>query len=160
MSEELYICDDIETIIATIGDWAEEKGWQGKPPTEDDIRLAREIAARMRAIGQLCDDVERIRNGKAPARPMAPFCGTVEAALKLSKICLMATELAEMADAVVEGTKKDDKVPEYPGEHAELADVFIRGFQYASAFAIDLAAVLIDKHRYNITRPIKHGKLA
>lgn len=51
----------------------------------------------------------------------------------------------------------DDKIPNYTGEAAELADCVIRILDYCGAFGIDLGATIAAKHEYNITRPHRHG---
>lgn len=52
---------------------------------------------------------------------------------------------------------RDDGKPE--GFAFELADVFIRLADLAAALGIDLGAVVAEKHRFNVTRPRKHGRL-
>lgn len=52
---------------------------------------------------------------------------------------------------------RDDGKPE--GFAFELADVFIRLADLAAALGIDLGAVVAEKHRFNVTRPHKHGRL-
>jgi hypothetical protein len=76
---------------------------------------------------------------------------------KLHKIALMHSELGEMT----EGVRKpcaDQHCPEFTSEEIELADTFIRGFDYAGAFGLRLAEAILAKMEYNATRPYKHGK--
>lgn len=76
---------------------------------------------------------------------------------KLHKIALMQSELGEM----VEGVRKpqaDQHCPEFTSEEIELADMFIRGFDYAGAFDLRLAEAIEAKMAYNQSRPYKHGK--
>ena len=53
------------------------------------------------------------------------------------------------------GSIREDGKPE--GFDSELADVVIRVFDLAEAVGINLGAAIIDKMRYNETRPYKHG---
>lgn len=74
-----------------------------------------------------------------------------------SKICLMHSELSEM----LEGVRKpgpDSHCPEFTSEEIELADVFIRGGDYAGARMLRLAAAIMAKMGFNANRPHKHGK--
>jgi len=43
------------------------------------------------------------------------------------------------------------------GFASELADVVIRCFDLAGALGIDLQDAIIQKHKYNKTRPFRHG---
>lgn len=81
----------------------------------------------------------------------------VAAMLKGAKIDLMHSELGEMT----EGIRKpgpDSHCPEFTSEEIELADVFIRGGDYASARGLRLGAAIVAKMAFNATRPRKHGK--
>lgn len=51
----------------------------------------------------------------------------------------------------------DDAVGKPEGVAAELADVFIRIFDFAGAYGVPLAEAIIRKHNYNFTRPYRHG---
>jgi len=41
----------------------------------------------------------------------------------------------------------------------EIADIIIRALDLAGRLGIDIAACVESKHKYNVTRPILHGKL-
>lgn len=74
-----------------------------------------------------------------------------------SKIALMHSELSEM----LEGVRKpgpDKHCPEFSNEEVELADLFIRGGDYARAKGLRLAEAIIAKMKFNEGRPYKHGK--
>ena len=71
----------------------------------------------------------------------------------LSWMMLVTTEVAEAAEAVRVGDKKNFA--------EELADVCIRVFDCAATLGIDLEQEIADKMEKNKNRPLKHGgKLA
>lgn len=91
--------------------------------------------------------------------PKAGWAAKYTVDVKLSKIALMHSELGEMT----EGVRKpgpDQHCPEFTQEEIELADCFIRGFDYAGAFGLRLAQAIEAKMAYNASRPYKHGKQA
>jgi NTP pyrophosphatase (non-canonical NTP hydrolase) len=66
-------------------------------------------------------------------------------------ICLMHSELSEM----MEGERKDlmdDHLPHRKSAEVELADLFIRGLDYAGAYGFDLAGAIREKLEYNAKR--------
>jgi NTP pyrophosphatase (non-canonical NTP hydrolase) len=72
-------------------------------------------------------------------------------------IALMHSELSEM----LEGVRKpgpDSHCPEYTSEEIELADLFIRAFDYARGHKLRLLEAILAKMRFNESRPYKHGK--
>jgi len=73
-------------------------------------------------------------------------------------IALMHSELSEALESARKGWAKDDKIPEYTGVEAELADTIIRIMDFAGRHDLDIASALFDKLEYNIERPFKHGK--
>lgn len=82
----------------------------------------------------------------------------------LAKIALMHSELSEALEAIRDGhlhvTYREDGKPE--GLLPELADCAIRIFDLVGAICREeaFARVLLEKMRYNTSRPFLHGKRA
>lgn len=73
-------------------------------------------------------------------------------------IALMHSELSEALEALRAGNPPDDKVPEFSGAEAELADTVIRILDFAAGRGYRLGEAVIAKMAYNETRPHRHGK--
>ena len=72
-------------------------------------------------------------------------------------IALMHSELSEALEALRKDAN-DDKIPQYLGEEAELADAAIRVMDYDAGFSLRIAEAIIDKLVFNAGREPKHGK--
>lgn len=78
------------------------------------------------------------------------------------KLMLIVGEVAEAHEELRSNVNphyvyyRDDGKPE--GFAFELADVFIRLADLAEALNIDLGAAVAEKHKFNQTRPYKHGR--
>lgn len=70
---------------------------------------------------------------------------------------LTHSELGEATEAIRTGAM-DDKVPEFTGEAAEIADAIIRLMDYAVGYNVPVAEALVAKMGFNKTRPYMHGK--
>jgi len=80
-----------------------------------------------------------------------------EAAIISSEIALIQSEASEALENVRGGFEPDDKVPEFMGIEAELADVVIRIMDMAAGRGFRVGAAIIAKMAMNATRPPMHG---
>lgn len=74
-------------------------------------------------------------------------------------VALMHTELSEMFEGIREGNPPDKHCSNFTSEEIELADLFIRAMDYASAFRLRMGEAILAKLAFNRTRPHKHNKM-
>lgn len=72
-------------------------------------------------------------------------------------IALMHSELSEALEAMRHGNPPDDKIPEFSGVEAELADVIIRIMDMAAAKKYRVGEAVVAKILFNKGREYKHG---
>jgi hypothetical protein len=85
-----------------------------------------------------------------------PRFSEIETIWKLSRHDLIHSETSEATEGVRKNLQ-DDHLPHRSMEVCELADVLIRIFDYAGAYQLPLAEVVLEKMQYNTTRPFMHG---
>jgi NTP pyrophosphatase (non-canonical NTP hydrolase) len=72
-------------------------------------------------------------------------------------IALAHSELSEALEALRHGNPPYDKIPQFSGAEAELADTIIRILDMAGAFGWNVAGALVAKMEFNRGRSHKHG---
>lgn len=88
----------------------------------------------------------------------AGFCGNPDCRNQAELIALVHSELSEALEALRYRNPPDDKIPEFSGCEAELADAVIRICDLAAGQGYRLAEAIVAKLKFNSTREFKHGK--
>lgn len=73
-----------------------------------------------------------------------------------TRLMLMVTEIAEACDADRKDLR-DDKIPEFLGLEAELADCIIRIMDFSAEKDLRVAEAVVAKMKFNKTRDYLHG---
>jgi len=72
-------------------------------------------------------------------------------------LCLIHSEVSEALEALRNGNPPDDKIPQFSGVEAELADVVIRIMDLSCARGWDVAGAVTAKMEMNKGRERFHG---
>ena len=70
---------------------------------------------------------------------------------KLEMLCLIHSEVSEACEGVRKGIN-DDHLPQYKMEDVEIADTFVRCFDYVGGHGLKTAEAFVDKLIYNASR--------
>lgn len=88
----------------------------------------------------------------------APFTlGIVENAMDCQCMALIHTEVSEAVESIRHGSPPDDKIPEFSGPEAELADVFLRIMDVAQDRKWRVIEAVVAKIAMNAGREKMHG---
>ena len=74
-----------------------------------------------------------------------------------TRIALIHSELSEALEADRHGNPPDDKIPEFIGMEAELADAVLRIMDFSVHRNLRVGQALVAKLKYNAGRPRMHG---
>lgn len=73
-------------------------------------------------------------------------------------LALMHSELSEALEAIRSNYPKDKHCPTWGNLEIELADCIIRIMDFACGFNLNVAGAILVKHKFNKSRPHKHGR--
>lgn len=150
-AQDFLIKTGLEALQARVYGNAVVKGWWELP----------EAAQKVIAVLQEQRDVELDGENFQQVAEIDKAIAAVESLAKRNfgeAIALIHSEASEALESARKGSVPDDKVPQFSGEEAELADVVIRILDLAGGLKLRVIDAMLAKHAYNTTRPYKHGK--
>lgn len=129
---------NINQLAKEVHENAVAHGWWEKPPTLPE--------ALCLIHGELSEALEEFREGN----PLIyGTCALAAEDCRFSGVC------DNVGNPGVEGAVEGPCRPE--GIAVELADVILRTLDLMAALGVDVDAVVMAKHRYNLGREYKHG---
>lgn len=130
----------------------------------DDARLALQCERQSAERAASCEGALRELGRTLHARSTAaefwpPGCADSDDWVG-TQLALIMGEGAEALEALRDGKRELYYSPEGKpeGVAAELADVLIRTLDLGEGLGLDLPLAVVEKHRYNLTRPARHGR--
>lgn len=102
--------------------------------------------------------ISQIEAGRLEPRLAKRYMDILEKMFVSSKIALIHSELSEALEALRDNIENDDKIKEYSGYEAEMADTLIRVLDLSGSSKLNIGGALQAKLDYNKTRGYKHGK--
>jgi NTP pyrophosphatase (non-canonical NTP hydrolase) len=129
------------TLAQDIHQNARDKGWWDN----DDADFLEDLAHHQLDVGsdsesRLKQIIQKLRNRNEG-----------------EMLALIHSETSEVLEALRHGNPPDDKIPEFLGSEAELADIVIRCMDMAASRGWRLAEAIVAKHAMNKTRAHRHG---
>lgn len=74
-------------------------------------------------------------------------------------VALIHSEMSKFLEAFRRETvEKDPRCPKFSNMEIELADVVIRILDLAEVLELKVGPAIVAKHKYNLSRPYKHGE--
>ena len=74
-----------------------------------------------------------------------------------TKLALIHAEVSEALEAIRDGDPPDKHLPQLGSVVVEMADVVIRVMDFCQRHNYPLGRAILEKMKYNLTRPNKHG---
>lgn len=126
-------------------------------------REARDFSGLLETLGNMAARYSHTQGFHASQLTHSPFPPTANTLSRFTKLMLMVTELAEVAEALrthpdAPADTQSATIPEFTQEEEELADAFIRMLDYAGTYRLRLAHATLAKMQYNRTREHMHGR--